>query len=101
MIDYIIFGLTAASVLFLILSIIYLLKQRVLEDKRLSYGINTLLFGLVFLGLFVLVKHIEYANVIFELNLTFTNLLLNISNLIFLPIMAVCIFVSSLIFKEI
>lgn len=101
MIDYIIFGLTAASVLFLILSIIYLLKQRVLEDKRLAYGINTLLFGLVFLGLFILVKHIEYANVIFELNLTFVNLLLNIGNLIFLPIMAVCIFVSALIFKEI
>lgn len=101
MIDYIIFGLTVASILFLILSIIYLIRQRVLEDKRLTYGINTLIFGLVFLGLFILIKHIEYANVIFGLNLTFMNILSNIAYLIFLPLMAVCILVATQIFKEI
>lgn len=101
MINYIIFGLTVASILFLILSIIYLIKQRILEDKRLTHGINTLIFGLIFLGLFVLVKHIEYANIIFGLNITFMNILLNIASLVFLPLMAVCILVATQIFKEI
>lgn len=101
MIDYVNFTLTCASIVFLILSVIYLLKQRVLEDKRLIHGIDTLLFGLIFLGLFLIVKHIEYANVIFELNLSFINTLLYVAGLAFLPLMAICFLVAIIMFKEI
>ena len=101
MINYIIFGLTAAAILFLILSIVYLIKQRVLEDKRLTHGIDTLLFGLIFLGLFLIVKHIEYASIVFELNISFINILINIAYLVFIPLMAICFLVAIVMFKEI
>lgn len=101
MIAYINFILTCASIIFLILSLIYLLKQRVLEDKRLTQGIDTLLFGLIFLGLFLLVKHVEYAGIIFELNLSFINTLSHIAGLAFLPLMAICFLVAIIMFKEI
>lgn len=101
MINYVLFSLTAASILFLILSFIYVLKQRVLEDKRLAHGIDTLLFGLIFLGLFLLVKHVEYANIIFSLNLSFINTLSNIAYLVFVPLMAISFLVAIIMFKEI
>ncbi len=101
MINYVIFGLTAASILFLILSIIYLIKQRVIEDRILTHGIDTLLFGLIFLGLFLIVKHIEYANIVFEFNISFINILINIAHLVFIPLMAICFLVAIIMFKEI
>lgn len=101
MIDYVIFGLTAASILFLILAFIYLIKQRVLEDRRLTHGIDTLLFGLIFLGLFLIIKHIEYANIIFEFNISFINTLISIAHLVFVPLMAICFLVAIVMFKEI
>lgn len=101
MISYINFALTGASILFLILAFIFLLKQRVLEDRRLTYGIDTLLFGLIFLGLLLLVKHIKWANICFDLNWTFVATLYNISNLIFAPLIAICFLVSIFLFNEI
>ncbi len=101
MIEYINFTLTAVSILFLILAFIYLLRQRILEDKRLLQGTNTLLFGLIFLGLFLIIEHIKWSNICFNLNWTFITTLSNISNLVFAPLMAVCFLVSICFFKEI
>ena len=108
MLDYFIFGLSAASFILVILSLIFINKKKLYEHPKLEPGINALLFGLFFLALFLLIKALEYANLLFhEIFLkitpgitTYLNYLTSISDLAFVPLTAVCFFVAMLMFKR-
>lgn len=61
MIDYILFGLTGFSFLFITLSILFIWKEKEFEEDRLKKSLNSLLLGIVFLDIFLLVKTLNYG----------------------------------------
>ncbi len=65
MIDYILFAGISLSFAFVILSVIFMWREKEFEDKRLKGSVNVLLLGLVFLAIFLLSKSVEYGMKLF------------------------------------
>ena len=99
MIDYIIFGLVGFSFIFVLLSSIFICKEKEFEDKRLKKTINSLLAGIVFLEVFLLSKSIEYGLKIFSsININYYT---GIIEIVSLSLMAIFFLVGMILMKDI
>lgn len=106
MINYFIFGLSIGAFIFILLSLIFIVKEKRFEDKKLKSGINAIIFGLFFLILLIAINLINYADKIFNLEgflpsvNIYINYLIQIANLAFILLIAIFFLVAMLIFRR-
>lgn len=76
-------------------------KIKRFEDLRLGNGYKVLTLGFFFLGLFLLINVIKYLNVVFKfIQVTYLSDLLNIGELILVPLFAICFLAAIILFRE-
>ncbi|MBI2671766.1 hypothetical protein HYX16_02435 [Candidatus Woesearchaeota archaeon] len=97
------------SVLFLFLSIIFVAKYSKFQDEKILKGINTALFGLIFMIIYVAVRAlvsarflvVEYLKPYLSLYDTFVSSFVLISNLSVILVMSLFYLISVITFKEV
>jgi len=103
--EYLLFGLSIFSFVFVLLGLVFFLRLRFYEDKRLQSGISALLFGVFLLMLFLLSKSLYYSMFFLEGIFNgfggYVSLINSLSGIVFLPLMSICFLVGMLLFKEI
>ena len=99
MIDYILFILMTLCFVFVSLSVYFIFMMKEFEDKRLKNSINLLLLGLSSLGVFLLVKSLEYGlNLFFSDNITYYA---NLFELIGISLMVMFFLVGMILMREV
>jgi hypothetical protein len=99
--DYILTGINVLSFVFIVLSILVMVKIKKFEDLKLGNGFKGLILGFFFLGLFLLILVIKYLNTIFEfIQENYISYLFSISELVLIPLFAICFLVAIYLFKE-
>ena len=96
------------STIFLLLSIIYLIKYRRFQDIKLINAINTYIFGLIFLLIFLLIKSLdlcrqfvkEFAPNYYNTFGAYVNYMLLGSDLFIVLMIAICYMISVILLKE-
>ena len=96
------------SALVLIVSITYLVKYRKFQSHKAIDGVNSYIFGLIFLLIYLLIQTLDFGKFIFEKLLpsyfnsinVYINYLVLISNLSIILMIAVCFLISVLVLKE-
>ncbi len=108
LLDQLLFGVLVFSVFFLFLTLVFLIKNRQYERSQFEQSINSLVFGLFFLLLSMLVQLLNAINETFKGSLakmipdinTYLDYLLTISDVALVPLFAVCFFVGIYLAKE-
>lgn len=99
--DYILIGINVLSFVFIFFSIIFMAKIKKFEDLKLGNGFKVLILGFFFLGLFLLINALNYLNKLFLfIQESYLTDLLSISELILIPLFAICFLAAILLFKE-
>ena len=100
--SYLLLGLYVLSLVFVILGIIFLIRFRDYENKRLLDGYNSLLFGVFAFALFLFVKVVFYFSSIFRFRVIFgyMEFLISLSNVVLVPLMVICFLVGIWLFRE-
>jgi hypothetical protein len=99
--EYILTGINVLSFVFIVLSVLVMIKIKKFEDLRLGNGFKVLILGFFFLGLFLLINVIRYLNTIFQfVQENYLSYLFNIEELILIPLFAICFLAAIILFKE-
>ena len=104
----IVFTLYLFSVLFFILSIVFLAKYKRFQSEHIIKTADVYLFGLVFLTLYSFVMFLDSGKFVVERLVpslvsnfeVYINYLMLISNIFFILLMSICYLISVLLMKE-
>ena len=107
-INIIYFILYFLSTIFLLLSIVYLIKYRRFQDIKLINAINAYIFGLIFLLIFILIKSLdlsrqfvkEFIPSYYNTLGTYVSYMLLGSDLFIVLMIAICYMISVIFLKE-
>lgn len=99
--ETILFILFLLSFVILGYNVVILIKRKEYENSRIFNGYNILIFGVVLLGLAVLVKTIKFGMLTFYGGLGYLIYLDIISNLILIPLFGISYLVAMFSFKEV
>jgi len=106
--EQIILGADIFSLLFLLLTIVFLVKNRDFERSEFENSINVLIFGLFFLLLNILTSIIKFADLAFHSTLakaipditTYVTYMITVADVALLPLFAVCMLVGVFLARE-
>lgn len=106
--SYVIFGLSILGFIFVLLNIIFIAKEKRFENEKLEQGLNTIIFGLFFLMLLITINVLKYGDEIFHKYFIkvlpavtiYINYLIQITNLIFIPLIAICFLIAMVFFRK-
>jgi len=104
----ILFTFYSFSVVFLILSLVFLAKYKRFQSEHINKTADIYLFGLVFLALYAFIGFLDSGKFIVESLLPslysdfeiYVDYLMIISNIFFVLLMSICYFISALLMKE-
>jgi len=106
--DQIILGIDIISVLLLLATLIFMVKNREFEKMEVENSMNALIFGVFFLFLIMLINSIIYLDKSFKAVFaplggdisTYMNYLVIVSDVALIPLFAVCFFVGIFLARD-
>ena len=106
--EQIILGIDIFALLLLVVGIVFLVKNRNFERSEFENSINTMIFGLFFLVLVVLISIIEYLDLAFHNSLigaipditTYVNYMVTVSEIALIPLFAICFLVGVFLARD-
>lgn len=102
MIEYFNFGFNLLAAVCLAFTLFYLIRYKVKEDERLWKGLNAFIVSMIFLEIYLLIKVFVLFVEMFNWNLA--NLMYNLNlvcNIGLTPLIAICMLIGALLFKEV